>query len=180
MVWLIMMHDRRRRFLLMFEVVALATSAVALSGCSAAGPAAPASRARAYASVKACLLTGAQGVAGSPATQVWAGMQDASLQTHAQVSYLAVSGPATKANALPFLWSLLVEHCNVVIASGSAEQAAALADAAKFPAVRFVMAGLAGDGPVGGSNVSAVSAGPSGGLRGAVAAAVAADLSSGS
>ena len=165
----------------MSEVVALATSAVAVSGCSAAGPAAPAPRARAYSSVKACLLTGAQGIAGSPATQVWAGaMPDACVHTHAQVSYLAVSGPATKANALPFLGSLLVEHCEVVVASGSAEQAAALADASKFPAVRFVMAGVAGDGPVGGTNASAVSAGPSGGLRGAIASAVAADVNSGS
>jgi basic membrane lipoprotein Med (substrate-binding protein (PBP1-ABC) superfamily) len=179
MVWL-MMRNRRRLFLLVPEVLALAASAVVLSSCSAGGPAAPPARARAYSSFKACLLTGAQGIAGSPAKQVWAGMQDASLRTHAQVSYLAVSGPATKANALPFLGSLLVEHCGVVVASGSAEQAAALADASRFPAVRFVMAGDAGDGPVGGSNVSAVSAGPSGGLRGAIATAVAADVSSGS
>jgi basic membrane lipoprotein Med (substrate-binding protein (PBP1-ABC) superfamily) len=176
-----MMRDHRRWFPLVSTVAVLATSAVAVSGCSTPGPARPAPRARAYSSVKACLLTGAQGVAGSPATQVWAGMQDASLKTHAEVSYLAVSGPTTKANALPFLGSLLVEHCAVVVASGSAEQAAALADAAKFPAVRFVMAGAADDGPVGGSNVSAVSAGSagsSGGLRGAVEAAVEADVNS--
>jgi basic membrane lipoprotein Med (substrate-binding protein (PBP1-ABC) superfamily) len=160
--------------------LALAASAVALSGCSGGGSPAPAARARVYSSVKACLLAGAQGIVGSPAALVWAGMQDASLQTHAQVSYLAVSGPATKANAVPFLGSLLVMRCEVIVAAGSAEQAAVLADASRFPAVRFVMAGNTTDGPVGGTNVSAVSAGQSGGLRGAVAAAVAADVSSGS
>lgn len=171
---------RGQRFLLMSGIAAVAASGIALSGCSTAGPAAPASRARAYSSVKACLLTGAEGVAGPAAAQVWAGMEDASRQTHAEVSYLAVSGPATATNALPFLGSLLVERCAVVVASGSAEQSAALADAAKFPAVRFVITGGTSDGPVAGSNVSAVSAGPSGGLRGAVAAAVATDVNSGS
>ena len=165
--------------------VAGAGIGLAVSGAplpwSPGGRVLPPARARVYESVDACLLTGPQGLADPVASQVWAGMQDASLKTHAEVSYLAVSGPATKANALPFLGSLLVEHCAVVVASGSAEQAAALADAAKFPAVRFVMAGAADDGPVGGSNVSAVSAGSagsSGGLRGAVEAAVEADVNS--
>lgn len=174
-----LMMRSRRRLTLASEAVALAAVAVALCACSG-GPAQPAARARVYTSYKACLLTDAHGISGQPATQVWSGMEDASLRTHAKVSYLAVAGPATKANALTFLGSLLVMRCDVIVAADSAEQSAVLADASRYPAVRFVVAGDADQGPVGGTNVSAVSAGQSGGLRGAVAAAITADASSAS
>ena len=63
--------------------------------------------------------------------------------TSARVSYLAVTGPATEAQAEPFAGSLLVGGCKVVVASGAAERAAALAEAGRFGSVRFVVAGPA-------------------------------------
>ncbi len=127
----------------------------------------PPSRARVYENVDACLLTGARGVADPAAAQVWAGMQDASRATTARMSYLAVTGPATQAQAAPFLGSLLVSGCRVIVASGGAERAAVLAGAARFPGTRFVVTGPAA-GP---ANVTALAFAASG-LRAAVAAAV--------
>jgi hypothetical protein len=90
------------------------------------------------------------------------------------VSYLAVDGPATSANALTFLGSLLARKW--VVATGSPEQAAALKVAPKFPGVRFALAGAGAgiQGPVAGGNVVVASAGQSG-LRGRVAALIEAD-----
>jgi hypothetical protein len=95
-------------------------------------------------------------------------MQDASRATSARVSYLAVTGPATAAQAQPFAGSLLVSGCNVVVASGAPERAAALAEAARFTAVRFVVAGPAAGSP---PNVTVLAFTPAG-LRSGVAAAV--------
>jgi basic membrane lipoprotein Med (substrate-binding protein (PBP1-ABC) superfamily) len=164
----VIMADAGRRWIWLGAVLALA----ACGGGSA--PAAPAARARVYTSFQACLLTDARGISAAPAAQVWAGMEDASLKTGAKVSYLAVTGPATAANALPFLGSLLVRKCGVVVASGSPERAAALAVAPKYPGVRFALAGTAIQGPVAGGNVAVASAGQSG-LRGRVAALIEAD-----
>jgi basic membrane lipoprotein Med (substrate-binding protein (PBP1-ABC) superfamily) len=141
------------------------------------GPAVPASaavRTRVYESFQACLLTGPRGIVGAPAGQAWAGMEDASLKTRAKVSYLAVSGPATEANAVSFLGSLLVRNCDVIVAAGAPEQAAVLADAARFPRVRFIVAGRVAPEIVGESNVASASRT---GLRSAVGAMVAADVS---
>ena len=116
-----------------------AVAGVALGWWSRAGPcpvgrgrSLPPSRARVYENVDACLLTGARGVADPAAAQAWAGMEDASRATTARMSYLAVTGPATEAQAVPFLGSLLVSGCRVIVASGTAERAAALAEAARF------------------------------------------------
>jgi hypothetical protein len=125
-------------------------------------------RARVYESVDACLLTGAQGLADPVAAQAWAGMEDASRATTARVSYLAVTGPATEAEAEPFAGTLLMSGCKVVVASGAAERAAALAEAGRFGSVRFVVAGAAAGSP---PNVTALTFTPSG-LRSAVASAV--------
>lgn len=137
-------------------------------------------RARVYSSYQACLLTGGSGITSGPAAQAWAGMEDASAQTRAKVSYLAVSGPATAGNAGTFLGSLLVRKCGVIVAAGSAEQAAVLTEAPKFPAVRFVLAGDKAAGPVAGTNVTVASPGQSGrsGLRDSVAAIVESDAGS--
>jgi hypothetical protein len=83
------------------------------------------------------------------------------------VSYLAVNGPATVGNALPYLGALLVRHCNVIVAEGAAEQAAVAADAGRFPSVRFVVVGHAAQAP----NVT-VLPGPRSGLRSAVAGVI--------
>jgi hypothetical protein len=166
-----------RRWLSLGGVLVVIAGAVALGvwalGSGTAAPSAAAVRARVYGSSQACLLTGARGIAGAPAAQAWAGMEDASLKTRAKVSYLAVSGPATEANAVSFLGSLLVRKCDVIIASGAPEQAAVLADAARFPGVRFIVAGHTVPQIVGETNVAAASLS---GLRSAVGAMVAADV----
>lgn len=135
---------------------------------SPGGQTLPPARARVYESVDACLLTGAQGLADPDASQVWAGMQDASKATTARVSYLAVTGPATQAQAAPFAGTLLVRGCKVVVASGEAERAAVLADAARFGSVRFVVEGAAPGSP---PNVTALVFTTSG-VRAGVASAV--------
>jgi len=135
---------------------------------SSGGQGLPPARARVYESVDACLLTGSQGLADPDASQVWAGMQDASKATSARVSYLAVTGPATPAQAAPFAGTLLVRGCKVVVASGSAERAAVLAEAARFGSVRFVVEGAAPGSP---ANVTALVFSTSG-LRAGVASAV--------
>jgi hypothetical protein len=135
---------------------------------SSAGRGRPPARARVYESVDACLLTGAQGLADPAAAQAWAGMEDASRATSARVSYLAVTGPATLAAAEPFAGSLLVQGCKVIVASGAAERAAALAEAGRFGSVRFVVTGPAAGSP---RNVTALAFTPSG-LAASVASAV--------
>jgi hypothetical protein len=155
---------------------AVALGAWAL-GRGSAAPSSAAVRARVYESFQACLLTGPRGIVSAPAGQAWAGMEDASLKTRAKVSYLSVSGPATEANAASFLGSLLVRKCDVIIASGPTEQAAVLADAPRFPGVRFIVAAHALPAIVGEPNVAPAPASGTG-LRSAVGAMVAADASS--
>ena len=128
----------------------------------------PPARARVYEDVNACLLTGAQGLADPVAAQAWAGMEDASKATSARVSYLAVTGPETEAGAVPFAGTLLVRGCKVIVASGTAERAAALAEAKQYGSVRFVVDGVAAGSP---PNVTALAFTPSG-LRASVASAV--------
>ncbi len=128
----------------------------------------PPARARVYENVDACLLTGASGLTDPQTAQVWAGMEQASAATTARVSYLAVTGPATEAEAAPFAGSLLVRGCKVVVAAGAPERAAALADAGQFSSVRFVVTGPAAGTP---ANVTALPFTPAG-LPAAVASAV--------
>jgi hypothetical protein len=55
---------------------------------------------------------------GAAAAPVWAGMQDASLATHAKVQYLQVTGEATVGNALPYLATLVQRRYAVVFGAG--------------------------------------------------------------
>ena len=118
---------------------------VAVAGCVAGvlvvtapgSRATPPVRARQYLAFTACLLTDSRGVAGSPAAQVWAGMQDASLTTHAKAEYLPVYG-STAAAAQPYLASLVQRRCGMVLAVGAAQVAAVAADAGRYPQARFV------------------------------------------
>ncbi|MBO0870494.1 MAG: hypothetical protein J2P15_18210 [Micromonosporaceae bacterium] len=96
---------------------------------------------RSYTSFQACLLTGEQGLADPAAAPVWAGMQQASLATDAKVSYLAVRGPQTADNALVFLNALMLRHCGLVLAAGRPERDAVVAQAGKYPSVRFAVVG---------------------------------------
>lgn len=154
--------------------IGLAVSGAPLPWSSPGGPALPAAqtKARVYEDVDACLLTGAQGLADPTAAQFWAALQQASQATTARVSYLAATGPDTEAAAEPYAGSLLVQGCKVVVATGGQERAAALAEASRFAAVRFVVTGPAPGSP---ANVTALDFTPSG-LAAAVASAVEADV----
>ena len=115
-----------------------------LAGCSSGGNVAPTpSRARVYANVDACLLTGPGGVADPAAAPVWAGMEDVSATGQVRTSYLAVPAPATTASVQSHLGSLLVSRCDLIIAVGAPERAAVLAQAGKLPSVHFLVLGPA-------------------------------------
>lgn len=97
-----------------------------------------------YGAFSACLLTDSGGVAGGSAKAAWSGMEQASLVTHAKVSYLAVAGAATAGDAAPYLASLAsvaVRRCNLIMAAGVAQASVANADARRFGSVRFVVIG---------------------------------------
>ncbi len=103
---------------------------------------APAPTARTYRDVDVCLLTDARGVVpGSPGASVWAGMRDASDRVRARVSFLQALGPDTEENAVPYLNSLVQEHCAVIVAVGASEDQAVRAVAGDQPATRFVVVG---------------------------------------
>ncbi|POX54340.1 hypothetical protein [Streptomyces sp. Ru72] len=133
-------------------------------------PPIPDTRARHYDDVDACLLTDDKGItAGTTAAEVWQGMQDASLKTHARVSYAPVTGEQSAANARPFLNSLLQRSCDVVLAVGRPEVSAAAQTAPQYRKVRFVLVG-AGGGESAGANVTRLDTGDT--LRADVAGAV--------
>ena len=126
----------------------------------------PQPRARRYLAFTACLLTDGRGLAGARVAPVWAGMQDASLATHAKVEYLPVTTGSTVGAAAPFVASLVARQCKVVVAAGPAQVGAVLAAAGRYPQVRFAVVGGAGGKP-GGRNVTVVG-GPPGSVRSAV------------
>lgn len=131
----------------------------------------PPTRGRVYSARRMCLLTGPEGLADPATAQVWGGLQDASLKSKVQVSYLSVAGPDTAANAAPYLASLAGGRCDLVLAVGSAPVGAVALDAPRFPQVKFLVVG----GGAARSNVSVLTppqpASPSA-TRAAVAAAV--------
>jgi basic membrane lipoprotein Med (substrate-binding protein (PBP1-ABC) superfamily) len=106
----------------------------------------PPTRAREYRDVDVCLLTGPAGITDPQTAAVWAGLQEASAATRARVSYLAVVGPETQANALPFAQSLIQKDCTVVVAAGSVQAGAAAALARDHRNTRFVLIGGTGAG----------------------------------
>lgn len=115
-------------------------------------PEGPQPRAREYRDVTACLLTGERGIGGTEAAPVWAGMQEASLETLAKVQFLEVDGAQTAENAQTYLASLVQGRCDLVLAVGDAQLAAVAATAPKHPDLRFVSVG----GTVTSANVSVV------------------------
>jgi basic membrane lipoprotein Med (substrate-binding protein (PBP1-ABC) superfamily) len=121
-----------------------------------------------YSQFSACLLTDPDGVSGPLAQPVWAGMQAASLKTLRKVSYLPVSGPDTVANAESFVNTLVQRRCDLVVAVGDSEVAAAEARAKGFPSARFVVVGSG----VADGNLAVIPVGPAEQVRSAVAQAV--------
>ncbi|HJP77253.1 MAG TPA: hypothetical protein VJ914_23490 [Pseudonocardiaceae bacterium] len=114
----------------------------------------PPTRARTYLAFDACLLTGAQGLADPSVRPVWAGMQDASLATHAKVSYLAVAGPQTVGNAIPYANTLLQRQCNVIVGIGQSQVDAINQAAPANKTAKFIVVG----GSSGAPNVTTVAA----------------------
>ena len=108
----------------------------------------PPARARVYTDASACLLTDSAGVAGSLAAPVWAGMQSASVRTRTKVSYLAVYGDDSVANAVPYVNTLVQRKCDLVIAVGASEVGAVRQRAAAYPAVRFAVLGSGAGGNI--------------------------------
>ncbi|MFF1509142.1 BMP family ABC transporter substrate-binding protein [Streptomyces sp. NPDC058326] len=99
----------------------------------------PDTRARAYEDRDACLLTDERGiVTGSPAAPVWEGMQAASADGRIRVTFVPVMGEQSVANARPFLNGLVQRNCEIVVASGAPQVAAAEAAVEKNPKIRFV------------------------------------------
>ncbi|MFI5972992.1 hypothetical protein [Streptomyces sp. NPDC051452] len=146
-------------------VGALVVTGVLLSGHDDRPPI-PDTRARHYTETDACLLTGKNGITAGAAADVWQGMQDASRETHARVSYAQVTGEQSTGNARPFLNGMLQRSCDVVLAVGKPEVTAAAQTAPQYGKVGFVLVG----GGRAGANVTTVGAGD--GLRDDVAAAV--------
>ena len=130
--------SRRGRVLTLGGVAVLVAGCVALSVVLSLGPA---PRARQYLAFTACLLTDARGLNGLPAATAWAGLEDASLATHAKAEYLPVMSGPTAADAAPFLASLAARQCKVVVAAGPAPAAAVAAGARRYPAIRFAVVG---------------------------------------
>jgi hypothetical protein len=172
------MSGRLRRFWWVAALVAVVGVGLglwlSLSGNSSSGQTLPPPRARVYTPFNACLLTDSAGIAGSQAAPVWAGMQDASLKTSRKVSYLAVSGPDTEANAEAFVNTLVQRKCDLVFAVGDSEVAAAEARAKHFPAQRFVVVGSGASGPAGpaSANLAVVPGGSAQQVQAAVAQTV--------
>lgn len=98
-------------------------------------------RPREYRAATACLLTDRQGVAGTQAAPVWAGMQAASGRTRGQVRYLAVSGDQTVANAQTFVGALVLGRCGVIVAAPGIADETVRAIAAQHPQQQFLVVG---------------------------------------
>lgn len=120
-------------------IVAGTAGAVLLSGGDEAGAVAPDTRARAYRDTDACLLTGPDGIAKGTAATVWQGMQTASKDTKARVSYVSVAGEQTAANALPYVNGLVQRQCDVILTVGTPQAQAALEAAGGHASLSFVV-----------------------------------------
>jgi basic membrane lipoprotein Med (substrate-binding protein (PBP1-ABC) superfamily) len=104
-------------------------------------PADPEPRARIYRDLDACLLTDSHGIAGTPSSTVWQGMQDYSRRTAVRVSYVPVIGAETTSDAEQFLAGLIQRRCAVIITTGDTQNAAAVTAAAGTAQTEFVIVG---------------------------------------
>ena len=102
--------------------------------------------ARVYSSYSACLLTDSTGLASFSAAAVWRGMEGASTATSMRVSYLPTLGRADAAAVRSYLNTLVVQHCEVIVAIGAAQTSAASAGAKADPGTHFVVVRAASTG----------------------------------
>jgi basic membrane lipoprotein Med (substrate-binding protein (PBP1-ABC) superfamily) len=68
-------------------------------------------------------------------------MEEASLKTRTRVQYLPAFGPSTVPNALPYLASLVQQHCDIVVAAGDVPSATVANGAGRFPKTKFLVVG---------------------------------------
>lgn len=162
------MRNRKRGFwLLALGACVVVVGILVIAFTNGSTSTAPVARARTYTNSQACLLTGEHGLADTAAAALWAGMQQASLTTHTKVSHLAVTGPQTGDNASTFLGSLLIRHCEVVLAAGQPERDAVAQQASRYASVRFGVVGGTATAP----NITVLS-GNAAAIRAAAAHAV--------
>lgn len=92
-------------------------------------------------------------------------MQDASTATRAKVSYLAVTGPETTGNAVPYVNTLLQRQCSLVIAVGQPQVAALEQVAPNHPDIHFAALG----NQFATTNITTVPSTPAGAARSSIA-----------
>ncbi|GLW35158.1 hypothetical protein Areg01_80940 [Actinoplanes regularis] len=126
----------------------------------------PEPRQREYLDATACLLTDQDGVAKEPAQSVWTSMQQISVTTLVKVQNLSVTGPQTADNAEGFVNSLTGSQCQVIIAVGDPQVAAATKVAGTNPQARFITV----NGGTAAANVQVVNAASGDDLRNTVKA----------
>jgi hypothetical protein len=120
-------------------------------------------RARQYRDYDLCLLTDGRGIQAQPASEVWQGLQQVSLETRAKVTFLPVTGEQTQAVAAQIVATQVQQQCDIIVAVGEPQTAAVASAAGKYPQVKFVTVGAPDGGSATGpnlSNVSSVQAGP--------------------
>ncbi|MEV6964290.1 hypothetical protein AB0M47_04165 [Hamadaea sp. NPDC051192] len=134
--------------------------------------------ARQYRDVSACLLTDSAGIAAADVQPVWAGMQDASLQTLGQVRYAEIAGEQDIANGRTFVNTLVLGKCLVIVGAGKLPVETIAAVARESPQQRFVIVSSGGPALTPGTgNLSLISASGPDASRAAVSSAVAGVLS---
>jgi hypothetical protein len=99
------------------------------------------SRERHYKATTACLLTDDQGLTGDLAKIVWAGMQEASLESRIKVQYLAITGPQTAANGASYYNTLGLRKCTIILAAGETPVAAMVIGADQFSGIDNIAIG---------------------------------------
>jgi basic membrane lipoprotein Med (substrate-binding protein (PBP1-ABC) superfamily) len=119
----------------------VAVVAIAVLWAAWPAPQAPAPRARQYLDVTACLLTDEHGLSGPTASGVWAAMQDASAATRVRVQYRTPAKTETAEDVAPYLTSMALARCDLIVTTDRASATAAQRAAKQFPRTTFYVIG---------------------------------------
>lgn len=95
-------------------------------------------RALEYRDFDVCVLVGTGGITGEPAAAAWAGLQKVAAEATVRLSYLTVTGPQTEEQAELFVPTLVQQGCDIIVAVGSNQAAAAGALTAMYPDIGFL------------------------------------------
>jgi len=102
----------------------------------------PPARTRLTIDTTVCLLTGPEGATSINATAAdsaaWKGILEAQATTNLRAQAFPVTGSETVQNAQTAINTLALRGCNLIITTGTTENAAATSQAHLFPQVRFV------------------------------------------